>query len=164
MTADNEGRPWDWGDDDGDVIVAEQPPVACYLNPKGAVVLRQPAAEHDEDDAVIWFGPEPARAIAAAILHVAGYEVAGLEAAGLDAADIAERAPEPAQDATKPMAGTSASRQKRYRQRKKKDPAPEPALFDRNDRNAVTPEDRNAVTDTVTETVTPTVTRDGGEA
>ncbi len=112
---------WAALEDAGDVVVAEQPPVAVYTNPKGAVVVRQRGDDRDDDDAWIWFAPEHAPAVAAAIMA----------AAGLDATDIADLAPEPAQDASKPTASTAAERQRRYRQRKKK----EPALFDGDDRN-----------------------------
>lgn len=121
MSADSAGRAWEWADDDGDVVVEEQPPVAIYINPKGAIVIRQRAENRDDDDPFLWFAPQHALAIAKAIL----------EAAGLDAADIADLTLETAQVATKPMASTSAARQRRYRDRKKK----EPALFDSDERN-----------------------------
>ena len=117
MSADGDGRPWDWADGADDVIVAEQPPVACYINSADAIVLRQPAAAHDEDDAVIWFAPEHARAIAAAILYVAGYQASAL-------------APEPAQVGGKAKDPTAAGRQARYRERQKNKPAPEPDIFE----------------------------------
>ena len=127
VSADGNGRPWDWADDADDVIVAKQPPVACYINSADAIVLRQPAAEHDEDDAVIWFGSEHARAIAAAILHVAGYEASAL-------------APKPAPCAIKAKDATGAERQKRRRARQKEEPTLDI--------------DRDTVTETVTGTVT----------
>ena len=110
----DEGRDFDWAA--VDVVVPEQAAIAVYVNPTGDVVVRQCGAWSDDADASIWFSPGHALAVAKAILA----------AAGLDAANIADLAPEPAQDATKPMASTAAARQKRYRQRKKK----EPALFD----------------------------------
>ncbi len=119
MSADSNGRAWDWADGADHTVIPEQPAIACYTNPAGAVVLRQNGAWNDDEDAWIFFAPEHAAAIAAAIL----------ETAGMVDADIAELAPEPAQDAIKPMASPAAARQKRYRQRKKK----EPALFDGED-------------------------------
>ncbi len=112
MSADSNGRTWDWLDDDADIVVKAQPAVAIYAGPAGVVIRRQ-GDWNDDDDGVVWFGVDQAHAVAKAIL----------EAADLDATALA---PEPAQDATKPMACTGAERQKRYRQRKKK----EPALFD----------------------------------
>ena len=138
MSADSKGRPWDWSDDADDVIVPEQPAVACYTNPAGDVVLRQRGAWNDDEDAWIWFSPEHARAIATAILQVAGYEATA-------------RAPVPksAQNGSKPKDPTGAARQRRRRERQK-----EPTLdIDRDQARDVTAEDRD--------TVTVAVTRDG---
>ena len=132
MSADSAGRAWDWGDDDADVVVRSQPAVAVYPGPAG-IVIRLQGDFNDDDDGVVWFGVDQAPAVAAAIL----------EAAGLDAADLA---PETAQDATKPMASTAAQRQKRYRDRKKMEPTPEPDIFDRDVTDTVTDrDDRNGV-------------------
>ncbi len=114
LSADSNGRPWDWSDDAGDTIVPEQPAIAIYTNPADAVVIRQHGAWNDDDDVWVFFSPAHAPAIAAAILA----------AAGLDIADLA-------QSVSKPMASTAAARQKRYRDRKKK----EPALFDGEERD-----------------------------
>ena len=123
---DGEGRPWDWHDDADDVIVPDQPPVACYVNPKGAVVLRQRDDWPSDDDPIIWFAVEHAPAVAAAIL----------DAAGIDATALA---PEPAQVASKAKDPTGAERQQR-RRRKKKESTPD--IFDRDDRDG----DRDTVT------------------
>ena len=117
MSADNAGHTWDWADDADDIVVKAQPAVAVYPGPAG-IVIRLQGDFNDDADGVVWFGVDQAHAVAAAIL----------KAAGLDAADLIA---EPAQNAIKPMASTGAARQKRYRQRKKK----EPALFDGDDRN-----------------------------
>ena len=69
----DEDHGFDWGADAGDVIVREQPAIACYVNPAGDIVLRQRG--YPEDDAWIWFAPGHALAIAAAILEAAGLEV-----------------------------------------------------------------------------------------
>ena len=52
-----------------------QPAIACYLNPTGAIVLRQDT----EDDHFVWFHPEHAAAVAAAILEAAGLDAAALK-------------------------------------------------------------------------------------
>ncbi len=143
--ADNEGHSWDWGDDAGDVVVEAQPGIAVYAGPAGVVIRRQ--GDWDEhDDGLVWFGIEHARAVASAILDVAGYEAS---------------APAPKPDGGKSKNNAGAQRQRRYRESKKKDPAPEPALFER---DAVTAAERDTVTDGVTDTVTDTVTRDGEAA
>ena len=131
MSADSNGRPWDWSDDDDDVVVPEQPAIACYTNPTGAVVLRQRGAWNDDDDAWIWFSPEHARAIANAILEVAGYEFT---------------APVPKPDGNKSKDGAAAERQRRYRERKKKEATPEHVIFDRDDHNDRDVTDRETVT------------------
>ena len=77
MSADSNGRAWDWSDDADDVVVREQPPIAAYRNPSGDVVLRQ-RGDCFDDDAWIWFGVDHARAIAAAILEVAGLDATAL--------------------------------------------------------------------------------------
>lgn len=138
---DSEGRPWDWHDDAYDVIVPDQPPVACYVNPKGAVVLRQRGIDHYDDDPFVWFRIEHAPAVALAIL----------EAAGLDATALT---PEPARACSKPKGASGAERQRRYRDRQKKDSTPEPDLLNR---NSVTRDERNGVTPR-------DVTRDGDAA
>ena len=125
-----EGHTWDWLEDADDVVVRSQPAVAVYPGPAGVVIRRQ--GDWNDDDDVIWFGINQAPAIAKAIMAAAGL-------------DIADLAPEPAQVAFKPMGSTAAARQKRYRERKKKEPAREPDIFDHDDRNGVTPEDRNGV-------------------
>ncbi len=131
---DTENSEFNWTDTN--LVVEEQLPVACYRNPEGDVVLRQRAAWPDDDDPAIWFGPQHARAIAAAIIQVAGYQTT-------------VPAPEPAQASVKPQATSAAERQKRYRDRRKKEPTPEPNIFDRNDRDAVTAAERDTVTDGV---------------
>ncbi len=126
----DEIRGFDWLDDVGDIVVPEQPAIACNPNPKGAIVLRQDT----EDDHFVWFHPEHAAAVAAAIL----------EAAGLDTTALI---PEAAQVDSKSKDPSAAGRQRRYRERKKKQPTPEPDIFDRDvtrdvtDRNTVTPRD-----------------------
>ncbi len=129
----DEGRAWSWTDDAGDVVVPDHPPVAVYVNPEAAVVVRQRAHWPDEDDPWIWFAPQHAPAIAAAIL----------EAAGLDATAMML---ESTQVGSKASDKTAAGRQRRYRERKKKDPAIEPDLLDRNARDDRDVAERNGVT------------------
>ncbi len=117
MSPDSGNAEFDWAD--ADVVVEEQLPVACYTNPAGDVVLRQRAAWPDNDDLAIWFAPQHARAIAAAILRVAGYQAPA-------------PAPEPAQASAKPKPATPAERQRRRRARQE-----EPTLD--SDRDSVTP-------------------------
>ena len=119
------GTEFDWHDAN-EVIVREQPAIAVYINPAGDIVLRQ-RGDCFDDDAWIWFHPEHAAAVAAAIL----------EAAALDAP---VSTPEPTQVDSKPKDSTGAGRQRRYRERKKKESTSE--LFDR--------EDRDVTRDTVT--------------
>ncbi len=122
----DEGRAWDWLDDADDIIVPDQPPVAVYVNPGAAVVVRQRAPWPDEDDPWIWFAPEHAPAVAAAILAAAGLEPAAVT-------------PEPTPVTRKPKCKdpTAAERQRRRRQRKKGSPI-EPDLLDRDDRDGAT--------------------------
>ncbi len=106
MSANGDGRAWDWSDDARDLVVQEQPAIAVYTNPANAVVIRQAGAWNDDEDAWIWFSPDHALAIAKAIL----------EAAGLDAMALA---PEPEQAASKAKDPTAAERQRRRRARQK---------------------------------------------
>ena len=129
MSTDSAGRTWCWSDDAADTVVPEQPAIACYTNPEGAVVLRQHGAWNDDDDAWIWFAPEHALAIAKAILAAAG-----LDGEALD--------PEPC--AAKPKDATAAERQRRRRTRQKQEKTA--ALFDCDVTDGVTPEDRDTVT------------------
>ena len=126
---DTERIEFDWHDTD-EVIVREQPAVAVYLNLAGDIVLRQQGDVFD-DDAWIWFHPEHAAAIAAAIL----------EAAGLDAPVLT---PSQTTDAVLPKDPTAAERQRKYRERKKKKPTPEPDIFERDVTDPATA--RNRVT------------------
>lgn len=134
LSADSNGRPWDWSEDADDIVVKAQPAVAVYPGPSGIVIRRQ-GDWNDDDDEVIWFGVDQALAVAAAIL----------KAAGLDIADLV---PEPGQARVKPRDATGAERQRRRRTRQKQEKTA--ALFDCDVTDGVTPEDRDAVTDTVT--------------
>ena len=122
--ADTETHEFDWTDDAADVVVKAQPAVAVYPGPAGVIIRLE--GDFNDDDGMVWFSVDKAPAVASAIL----------EAAGLDATDLA---PKPTRVASKPMANTAAARQKRYRKRKKK----EPALFDGDDRNVT---ERESVT------------------
>ena len=82
-----------------DIIIPEQPAIACYTNTNGGIVLRQ--AGHffgSPDDQWIFFHPQHARALATAILEEAGLDV---------------DARTPSKDCT------AAERQRRYRERKR---------------------------------------------
>ena len=128
MTADNNGRPWNWTDDASDTIVPQQPPIACYLNTGDQIVLRQ-RGDCFNDDAWIWLNTNHAAALATAILELAGL-------------DIADLAPEPAPCAIKPRDATGAERQRRRRARQKE---PMLAIDPGQDRD-VTVEARDSVT------------------
>ena len=121
MSAD-ESHVFDWAalHDAGDVVVLEQPAIACYLNPRGAIVLRQDT----DDDYFVWFRPEHAAAVAAAILEAAGLDGTKLASGGATTCGT-----------TRPKDPTAAERQRRYRESKKERPAPEPDIFDRDDRD-----------------------------
>ena len=134
MMEDTENRDFDWADDDDDVIVPGQPCIACYINPRGDVVLRQHGDGFHDDDSWIWFGVEHAPVVARAILQVAGCNLTVLP-------------PVAPQSRTGPRDSTAAGRQRRYRERKKRESTPD--VFDRDDHD-VTERD--------------TVTRDGQEA
>lgn len=157
-------RDFDWGDADADIIVPEQPAIACYVNINNAVVLRQADQHGLEDDHWVYFHPQYAVAIAYAILDAAGLTMqisqctergycevkrpgARIEQMETERPDInwpaahdafdAFKAPEDTKNdkgGSKPKDRTAAERQKRYRERK------------RNARNGegVTPVTRNA--------------------
>ncbi len=95
----SDSRDFNWGDIDADIVAPEQPAIVCYTNPNGAVVLRQAGQYGLEDDHWVYFYPDHAHAIAAAIMKVAG--VGTGETASKDQ--------------------TAAERQRRYRERKKRD-------------------------------------------
>lgn len=97
----NEDREFDWRADAEDVVLPDQPATAVYVNPRGAVVIRQ-TVEHD-DDVWIIVQPSNAAALAKAILRAAGLTEDALEAS-------------PA-----PKDRTAAERQRRYRARQHRD-------------------------------------------
>ena len=115
MSADTETHEFDWTDDDADIVVKAQPAIAIYAGPAGVIIRRQ--GDWDEhDDGVVWFGVDQALAVAKAIMA---------------AAELHAKDPEPARVASNISNSTAAARQKRYRDRKKK----EPALFDGEERD-----------------------------
>lgn len=117
--------PWNWHNDADDVVVLDQPPVACYVNPKGAVVLRQRDDWPSDDDSIIWFAPEHAAAVARAIMAAADFDPLVLT-------------PDPARSSVKPKSASGAERQRRYRNRKRKETPTEPDIFGSEDRDTIT--------------------------
>lgn len=101
---------FDWEDAEA-VVLPEQPRTAVFVNPHGAVVVRQRCADDDDSDVYVLIQPHNARLVALAIMACAKQSAACFE------------------DDPCPIPGptsTAADRQRRYRNRKKQ----------RNDRNA----------------------------
>lgn len=61
-----------WADVEDDICVAGQATIACYLNPKNHIVVRQEAQFHPDEDHWIVVHPNHALALARAILDKAG--------------------------------------------------------------------------------------------
>ena len=104
----SDSREFDWGDIDADIVVPEQPAIACYTNPNGAVVLRQAGQYGLEDDHWVYFHADHAVAVAYAILNAAGLTM-----------QIVQCQPNGCCDVPQPKDRTAAERQKRYRERKR---------------------------------------------
>jgi hypothetical protein len=56
-----------WDPDSPDVCIPAQPPIACYENPFGAIVIRQRSPDGYDEDPFITVRPENAPALIAAI-------------------------------------------------------------------------------------------------
>ncbi len=128
---DNESRDFDWLNDAGDVIVRAQSAIAIYPGPSGVVIRRQGDLWSGDGDDVIWFRPEDAPAIAAAILTAVGLDPTVL-ASGTTRVDSKPKGKDP----------TAAERQRRRRKRQREEPTAD--IFDSADRdstaaNPVTP-------------------------
>lgn len=131
MSSD-ESPAFDWAD--VDVIVAHQLPIGIYQNLAGDIVIRQRSDDYYDDDHIIWFSPEHARAVAVGILREAGIDITAL-------------APKSVQVGSKPKDSTGAERQRRYRESKKKEATPEPDIFDSDGRDVTDHNDRNGAGD-----------------
>lgn len=87
----------------GDVVVQHQPETAVYINPNGAIVIRQ-RDEMGDPDPYVFLSPDAARRVVAAILDLLDQEAG---------------ASMPAAVAARPRNSTGAARQRRYRERQR---------------------------------------------
>jgi hypothetical protein len=67
---------FDWTTIEDDIVIPEQAQIACYCNPKGAVVLRQAGQYGPDEDTWIVLDPSHALTLARAILDKAGLDMA----------------------------------------------------------------------------------------
>jgi hypothetical protein len=56
-----------WDPNSPEVCIPDQPPIACYENPYGAVVIRQRSTSAFDDDSVVIVRPENIPALIAAM-------------------------------------------------------------------------------------------------
>jgi hypothetical protein len=100
QSSEDGSREFSWHRDRDDIVVAEQQPIALYLNPRGDLVIRQPGI--DEDDMIV-VTLQNAPALARAILRAAGVDD-----------EPAAAAVQPA-----PKDRTAAERMRRHRERQR---------------------------------------------
>ncbi len=134
------GQDFDWTDDES-IVLRDQPAIAVYVNPHGALVIRQERSWNEEEDTWIVIQRENVRLVALQMLAVLGMSADTL----------------PPEQTDEPNS-SGAARQKRYRERQTHHQSP-PLVADGD--TSVTPQSVTPITTDRNATVTRHAAGDG---